>query len=123
MKNLLFWLLLPFITFSQHTTQDISSVFKDLVIESDHNLFIYEQELGLLNANISLEEQSLIKKLQHTQSAYFQFDYKVNLKPLYREALLYEAQEYQRWGSEGVFYANLLGGLIETIFGDLTFKL
>lgn len=123
MKNLFFWLLLPFIAFSQQSTQEISSVFKDLVIESDHNLFVFKQELGLLNVEISLEEQSTIKELHYTQSDYFLFDYKANLKPLHREPLFYDAQEYQRLGSEGMFYSNILGGLIETIFGDLTFKL
>ncbi len=121
MKKLLFCFLFPLVTFSQQ--QEISSVFKDLIIESDHNLFVYEQELGLLDSDISLEEQSMIKELHHTQSDYFWFDYKINLKPLHREPLFYDAQEYQRLGSQGVFYANILGGLVETIFGDLTFRL
>src|SRR5690554_754942 len=123
MKTLLFCFLFPLAIFSQQKTQEISSVFKDLIIESDHNLFVYEQELGLLNTDISSEEQNMIKELHHTQSDYFRFDYKANLKPLHREPWLYEAQEYQRFGSKGVFYSNILGGLIETIFGDLTFKL
>lgn len=123
MRVLLFLWLFPFMVFAQGKKQEMASVFKDFVIESDNNLFTYKQDLGLLDADISPEEQKYIKELHKVKSDYFQLDYKVNLKPLHRNPLLYEAREYQMMGSEGMFYSNILGGLVETFFGELTFKL
>lgn len=123
MKVLLF-LLFPILVWSQDKPQKINSVFKDFTIQTEDNLFSYKQDLNILDTNISDQDLQLNKQLYYQKANYNAFDYRFEQKPLHNGFILYNHYEYQvMGGSQGVFYTNLIGGLIENIFGELTFKL
>lgn len=123
MRVLLF-LLFPILVWSQDKPQKIESVFKDFTIEIDNNLFSYQQDLNILYTDISEEDLQLNKEFYYQKSTYNPFNYKFEQKPLHNNFMFYNHYEYQMMGgSQGLFYTNLIGGLIESVFGELSFKL
>jgi len=117
-------LLFPILVWSQDNPQKIESVFKDFTLETANNLFSYKQDLNILYTDISEKDLQLNKEFYYQKSTYNPFNYKFEQKPLHNNFMLYNHYEYQMiGGAQGLFYTNLIGGLIESVFGELTFKL
>lgn len=124
MKYLLLFLLFPVLVFGQDKNQKIESVFKNFTIDTENNLFSYKQDLNVLNFEVSDKDLQLNKELYHIKTDYNPYKFRPEQIPLHRNPLNYHDYEYQRLGSQGMFYTNLVGGLIETIFdGPIKFKL
>lgn len=125
MRHLFLFFLFPALAFSQNNNQKIASVFKDLTIEVDNNLYSQKQNLNILNIDTTDKDIQLNKDFYYTKSDFNPFNYRFEQKPLHRNPMHYHNDyEYQMMGgSQGIFYTNLIGGLIESVFGELTFKL
>lgn len=124
MKTLLLFVVFPVLVWGQDNSQKTTSVFTDFNIETTNNLFLYKQDLNILHSDISEKDLQLNKDFYFQNSTYNPFDYKFEQKPLHNNFMLYNEYEYQMMGgSQGLFYTNLIGGLIESVFGELSFKL
>lgn len=124
MKALLLFLLFPVLVLGQDKSQKIESVFKDFTIETENNLFSHKQDLNILNFEVSAKDLQLNKKFYYQKSNVNPFDYKFEKRYLHGNPLLYDDYEYQiMGGAKGMFYTNLIGGLIESVFGELSIKL
>ncbi|SRR5690606_7966399 len=118
------FLLFPILVWSQDKSQKIESVFKDFTIQTENNLFTYKQDLNILNTKISDQDLQLNKQLYYQKANYNAFNYRFEQNPLHHNFMLYNYYEYQMMGgASGLFYTNLIGGLIESVFGELSFKL
>ena len=123
MKALLLFLLFPVLVFAQNKSQKIESVFKDFTIETENNMFSHKQDLNILNFDVTDKDLQLNKEFYYQKSNVNPFDYKFEKRSLHGNPL-YDDYEYQiMGGAKGMFYTNLIGGLTESVFGELSIKL
>jgi len=76
MKTLLLFIVFPVLVWSQDNPQKIESVFKEFTLQTENNLFLYKQDLNILNPDISTRDLQLNKDFYYQKSTYNPFNYK-----------------------------------------------